>query len=98
MNPPIEATPESPTSRIRRMESSLACFVSGWFALLPVLGLPMAVHGLLQFRASRVGTAGEWNPAARYRRWGALLSIVGLALHFVAIAAVALMLASRMTG
>jgi hypothetical protein len=96
MSPPAETATESPATRLRRMERSMACFVSGLFALLPVVGIPLAVHGLLQFRASQLGSHRDWNPAARYRRWGALLSILGLGLHLVAVAALSLLLVVRM--
>lgn len=80
------------------MEQSLACFVFGVFACVPVVGLPLAGFGLWKYHVSRLRASAEWNPAARYRRWGVFLSMLGLALHLLGAVGVGVVIAARAWG
>ncbi|HUL51300.1 MAG TPA: hypothetical protein VLU94_01820 [Candidatus Nitrosotalea sp.] len=78
---------QDPSERIRLIERSLRCFVYGWFSLIPLLGLGMAVTALGLHFKTWADTGDSWNPARRYLfagfilAWiGVLISIGGLAL------------------
>ena len=63
---------------IQAIKRSLRCFVFGLLALIPLLGLPLAVmawrHGLAVERQFK----HQWNPARLYLRWGTGLGLFGL--------------------
>ena len=56
----------------------MRCFVLGLFALLPVIGIPMALMSLSQYRRVKLGRGALWNPAQRYLFWGCLCARMGL--------------------
>ncbi|MDB6108630.1 MAG: hypothetical protein JWR69_380 [Pedosphaera sp.] len=64
--------------RIKLIESSLRCFAMGLVGLVPVLGMPIAVLALLQFRKAILHQGGQWNPAGNYLIWGAVCGGLGL--------------------
>jgi len=79
--PPLPSPePATPDSRIGLIRRSMKCFAFGWLALVPLFGLPFAVHGLSLFRATRREAAGMWNPASNHLLGGAALSIAGIVL------------------
>jgi hypothetical protein len=79
--PPQPATQSAAAdSRIEVIRRSMKCFAFGWLALVPLFGLPFAVHGLSLFRAVRRESAGMWNPAANHLLGGAALSVAGIVL------------------
>jgi hypothetical protein len=69
-----------PITKIEMIERSLRCFVCGLLGLLPVIGIPIAVHALVQHMRVKRGQGAMWNPAYRYCFWGALCAEMGLAL------------------
>ncbi len=79
---PASAAPQSAASdaRIAVIRRSMKCFAFGWLALVPLFGLPFAVHGLTLFRTVRRESAGMWNPAANHLLGGAALSVAGIVL------------------
>jgi hypothetical protein len=77
-----------PKIRIEIIERSEKCFWLGLFSLIPVLGLPLAVMSLgHNHRIRRLG-AGQWNPASRYRYWGAVFARLAIALLLIAVTAI----------
>jgi hypothetical protein len=67
-----------PRARIETLRRSLQCFVCGWLALLPWLGLPFGVAALSLFLRVRLTSGGESNPAKLYLIWGVVLGCAGL--------------------
>jgi hypothetical protein len=67
-----------PVSRVEVIERSLRCFVLGLLALVPVLGVPLAVEALFEFWRVRREGGPDWNPASRYLVAGERLAILGL--------------------
>jgi hypothetical protein len=65
-------------AKIEMIERSMSCFMLGLFALLPVIGIPMAVMALAQYRRVKLGQGAMWNPAHRYLFWGVLCARLGL--------------------
>ena len=59
------------------IERSLRCFVLGLFGLLPVIGIPMAVMSLAEYRRVMRGQGDMWNPAHRYLFWGGMCARAG---------------------
>jgi hypothetical protein len=70
-------------TKIEMMERSLRCFAFGLLGLLPVIGIPMAVISLVNYRRVIRGRGNQWNPAHRYLFWGGLCARMGLALFLV---------------
>jgi hypothetical protein len=80
----MNATP--PRVRIEMIEGSLRCFTLGLLGLLPVIGLPMVIMALSQYRRVKQIRGDQWNPAGRYLRWGSIcagFAVVLLALEIV---------------
>ncbi len=65
-------------TKIEMIERSMRCFVLGLFSLLPVIGIPMALVSLSNYRRVKRGQGTQWNPAQRYLFWGALCARMGL--------------------
>lgn len=70
-------------NRIESIEGSLRCFVFGWLALIPVLGMGLAVIAMGNFFRVRAAAAEDWNPASRYLNWGFTLAGIGLFISLV---------------
>jgi hypothetical protein len=66
-----------PEKRIEAIERSLRCYFMGWISFVPVIGLGFAAAAVRLSMSVRAGCAGEWNPARRYARAGAILGGVG---------------------
>jgi hypothetical protein len=66
--------------KVSIIKGSLQCFVLGWLALLPVIGVVPAGFALAAFRRVRSEAGAEWNPAGGYLIGGCLLAWVGLGL------------------
>ena len=80
-----------PPPKVEMIESSLRCFRLGLLGLLPVIGIPMAIRSLLLHRRVKRSQTGDWNPAHRYLRWGAICARMGLVLFlFIPLAIAAL--------
>jgi hypothetical protein len=60
--------------RVELIKKSLRCFVLGLLALLPILGLPMAVLALATIHSVTRRQGQEWNPAQQYLLWGRALA------------------------
>ncbi len=72
-----------PMSKIEMMERSLRCFAYGLISLLPVIGIPMAVLSLVQYRRVKRGQGDMWNPAHRCLFWGGVCARMGLTLFLL---------------
>lgn len=70
----------SPEQKIRILQSSQSCLVSGLLSLIPIVGLAFAVEAFR--RALTVRSAGSegWNPARPHLRWGLSLAAAGTVL------------------
>ena len=77
MNPP------QPMPKTEMMERSLRCFAYGLIGLLPVIGIPMALLSVAQYRRVKRGRGEMWNPAHRYLFWGGVCARMGLALFLL---------------
>jgi hypothetical protein len=60
------------------IRKSLTVFVCGICGMLPLLGLPLAVYGMLVWRRIRVRHKDQWNPASLYLSIGGILALLGL--------------------
>jgi hypothetical protein len=80
------------------IERSMRCLDLGLLGLIPVIGIPMAVMSLAQYRRVKRGQGALWNPAHRYLYWGGQCAFVGLLpiLIIVVFAAVAVCLQLRL--
>ncbi len=67
-------------NKIELIECSLRCFAYGLIGLLPVIGIPMALRSVAEYRRVKRNGGEMWNPADRYLFWGALCARMGLAL------------------
>jgi hypothetical protein len=72
MNPP------PPMPKTEMIERSLSCFKWGLLGLLPVIGIPMAVMSLAQYRRVKRGRGAMWNPAERHLFLGAMCARAGI--------------------
>ena len=72
-----------PLTKMEMIEGSLSCFQWGLLALLPVIGIPMGVWSLVQYRRVKLGQGDRWNPAERYLRWGGICSRLQLTVFLV---------------
>ncbi|HXC98781.1 MAG TPA: hypothetical protein VN048_05525 [Verrucomicrobiae bacterium] len=76
--------------KVQTIEGSLRCFWRSLFGLIPVLGLPFAIHSVFVARRLRRDGHGHWNPAGRYLNWGAIFGWIGIGLTVMACVAVTL--------
>jgi len=74
---------ETPLTKIEMIERSMRCFTLGLFGLIPVIGIPMAVLALVQYRRVRQGRGAMWNPANLYLFWGSQCATVALGLTLI---------------
>jgi hypothetical protein len=65
--------------RILIIRKSMITFGCGLVGVLPVIGFLPAIVTLIWWRRILKTSRGQWNPAARYLRAGALLALCGLA-------------------
>jgi hypothetical protein len=72
-----------PMTKVEMIERSLRCFGYGLIALLPVVGLPLAVLAIGQYLRVKRGQGDMWNPAQRYLFWGGLCGRMSLAFYFI---------------
>jgi len=72
-----------PKVKIEIIERSLKCFWLGVFSLIPVFGVPLSIMALRHNRRIRQLGTSHWNPAERYRYWGALCARLSDALVFI---------------
>jgi hypothetical protein len=66
--------------KVRVINWSLRCFRLGWFGLVPILGIVPAAAAIVCHGRARTEAGAEWNPAAKFLFWGAVLAWIGLAL------------------
>ena len=76
---------QPPLTRVRMIERSVRCFICSLLGLLPVVGLPFAVHALTDYYRTTPRRCSGWNPAAGYRVWGVVLGILGLFMTIIVI-------------
>jgi hypothetical protein len=72
-----------PMTKVEMIDCSVRCFEFGLAGLLPVIGIPMAVHSVVLFRSVKRGGGEMWNPAQRYLFWGGVCARMGLALFLL---------------
>jgi hypothetical protein len=75
-------------ARITVIQLSLRGFVCGLVGVLPFIGVVPAVYALSCWARIQLRYRHEWNPAANYLGYGALLSVLGLGLTAISIPAV----------
>ncbi len=75
--------PRPPLTKIEMIERSMSCFGLGLPGLIPVIGIPMAVMSLVQYRRVKLGRGAMWNPARRYWFWGGVCARMGIALTLI---------------
>ncbi len=56
---------------------SLTVFVCGICGMVPVLGIPLAIYGLILWRRIRAHRQNDWNPASLYLNIGGVLALLG---------------------
>jgi hypothetical protein len=88
----------APQARISMLQGSLRCFVSGWLALIPWLGLPFSVGAIFLFFRVRLKSGGESNPARLYLIWGVVLGCAGLLLSVILSVVVVILLIKSILG
>ncbi len=64
--------------KVETIKRSLRCFVFGLLALLPLIGIPMAVLAIGDYYRVTTRTGDRWNAARPYLVWGYALGLVGL--------------------
>jgi hypothetical protein len=69
-----------PMDKVQIIERSLRCFWRSLAALVPLLGLPFAVHSLFAAHKLRRGAQGQWNPAEGYVKWSVFFGWLGILL------------------
>lgn len=74
---------KTPEERIQIIEQSLGCFWRGLWSFLPFIGIVPAIGALILHRRTRRLAAGNWNPAARYLKWGLILARLNLTITIV---------------
>jgi hypothetical protein len=74
-----------PLTKIEMIERSMRCFERGLPGLIPVIGIPMAVMALVQYRRVKLGQGAMWNPAQRYWFWGGVCARMGIALTLMTV-------------
>jgi hypothetical protein len=80
--------PRPTLTKMEMIECSLRCFMWGLPGLLPVIGVPMAVRALLQYRRVKFGQGDMWNPAHCYLFWGGVCARFGLILPLLLVTAI----------
>jgi len=86
----------TPIDPVELIERSVRCFWLGLPGIVPVIGLPFAVAALAEyFRVNRRPSAGGWNPAQNYLRWGSVAALTGILLSLLFVAVVAVSLVTR---
>ena len=92
MSPEIPIKPGDttsiPTVRIRMMEASLRCHSLGLMALIPVIGLPMALMACAYSVQASKHEKYFWNPAKSLRKIGFVCGIIATLTWTVVIALV----------
>lgn len=64
--------------RVVLIQRSLRAFACGAFGLIPFLGLVPAVYAISFWLRVRNQSRDEWNPAATYLNWAAVLGVLGI--------------------
>ena len=64
--------------KIETIQRSLRCFIFGLLALLPLIGIPMAVLAISDYYRVTTCTGDRWNVARPFLVWGYALGLVGL--------------------
>jgi ABC-type Fe3+ transport system permease subunit len=66
-----------PQARIEIIQCSMQCFVLGFVALVPLVGLPVGVWVLMRYWRVKRRYGFKWNPARRYLHWGCVCASLG---------------------
>lgn len=73
------------------IERSLSCFRCGVVGLIPLIGLPLAIRSFQQGWRVKRDSAGIWNPAQRYLKWGLVTARIGLAVSLIIVMSIVLL-------
>ncbi len=82
--------------KIEFIERSLRCFWFSLLGLIPVFGLPLAIHAIFRAHVLRGVAAGGWNPARQYQVWSSLLGWLGILLTVVALVSITIFIENRL--
>jgi hypothetical protein len=82
-----------PLSKPELIQCSLRCFAFGVLGLLPMIGIPFALHSVVLYNRARRGQGDLWNPASRFLFWGGVCGRMSLAI-FVLIPVVVMAIGS----
>jgi hypothetical protein len=63
--------------RIKIIERSMRCYMLGWLALLPLVGLILGPMTVLLHQRVWIEAGEDWNPASRHLHAGAILGGIG---------------------
>ncbi len=78
--------------KVQTIERSLRCFWFSVFGLIPVFGLPLAVHSFFSSQKLRRETRAQWNPARPYLNWSTALGCLGILLTVLTLVAICLII------
>lgn len=73
------------------IERSLSCFRCGLAGLIPLIGLPFSIRSLQQAWRVKRDSAGMWNPAQPYVKWGLITARISLAVTVIIVASIVLL-------
>jgi hypothetical protein len=84
--------------KVLMIERSLSCFVWGLLGLIPVLGIPMAIHSMHQHWCVKRDSKDFWNPAGRYLLWGVVCARVGGVISVLIVGTIVILVSFKAMG
>jgi hypothetical protein len=78
---PTTRNDERAPDRVTLVQRSLRCLALGILGVLPVIGLPFGIAGLVSYWRTSLSFAGEWNPARPQLLAGLWLSVFSMLEH-----------------
>jgi len=82
--PPVPVAVD-PGTKLRVLQNSRLSLVSSFFGLLPVVGLPFAIHALILARRARVNADSWSNPGRYHVKAARVISWLGLFISLISI-------------
>ena len=82
-------------NKVENIERSLRCFWYSLAGLVPIFGLPLAIHALISSLRCRRAMQGPWNPARAYLDWALVLAAMGIFVSVVTAFVFAALIAER---
>ena len=83
--------------KLQTIQRSLRCYWFSLAGLIPVLGLPFAVHACFRSRRLRKETRGQWNPAHSYLTWASRFGWLGILVFVVAVGYIVALIMNAMS-